>query len=100
MTPPSRRLRHALLLFTSILGLVLLGPVAPAGATYRLTRTRKIWEGSPIFSPDGTKIVYERRKRNFTFDQGDLWTMDTSGANRAKLFSSTGEIDPIAWPPI
>ena len=67
---------------------------------HRLTRTRNIWETHPVISPDGTKIVYERRQKNFTFDEGDVWLMDTTGANRTDLFSKSTEIWPLAWRPV
>ncbi len=60
------------------------------GAPVNLTADNKAWDGSPAFSPDGTKLVYLAMKRpGFEADRFGIMVRDlSSGAAR--------EIDP-AW---
>lgn len=67
-------------------------PVAPPiSVDTLLTSERELATGQePAVSPDGTKIAY-------TY-QGNIYVMDTSGANQKQLTSSGGDVMP-RWSP-
>ncbi len=65
---------------------------------HRLTRTKQVSEFGPIFSPDGTSIVYDKEAGGATV--GDLWLMHSDGSNRAALLSTPDGQYPQAWRPI
>ena len=64
---------------------------------HRLTRTKQVSESNTVFSPDGTSIVYEREANGATV--GDLWLVDSDGANRRELLSTPDGEFPQAWRP-
>jgi hypothetical protein len=66
---------------------------------HKLTNTYSTSESGPIFSPDGTEIVFSRTDPQAT--NSDLWFMDTDGTTIGQLTDtpSRGEY-PLAWQPI
>ena len=59
---------------------------------------RPEWESAPAWSPDGTRIVYQRRHDN-DFDNFDLWVMNADGTGQTQLTDSPG-LDRVAdWQP-
>ncbi len=64
---------------------------------HRLTTTDSVSESGPIFSPDGTEIVFSQSPAA-TFDS-DLWVMTPDGTNLTQLTTAQGGEYPIAWLP-
>jgi Tol biopolymer transport system component len=65
---------------------------------HKLTDSLSKSESGPIFSPDGTEIVFSSAGAGAT--SADLWFMDPSGTNRTQL-TDTPAVDeyPLAWQP-
>jgi Tol biopolymer transport system component len=57
---------------------------ATGGTPTRLTRTRRIDELYPVFSPDGNSILFTRT-RDYSKEQADLFVTDTRGAIVTRL---------------
>ena len=65
---------------------------------HRLTRTRGAAESGPLFSPDGTSIVFARQKNGS--DTSDLWTMDPDGGNKMQITDTPDRYEyALAWLP-
>lgn len=62
---------------------------APSGRQRQLTRTPRIDETSPTFSPDGRTIAYVARYR----EDADVWLMRSDGSGKRPLV--TGELDDL-----
>jgi TolB protein len=58
----------------------------------RLTDTARRAEYTPAFSPDGTKIAFDRTIGSDPLDTDDIWIMDSDGANAARI-TDTPKID-------
>jgi Tol biopolymer transport system component len=58
----------------------------------RLTDTARRVEYTPAFSPDGTKIAFDRTIGPDPLDTDDIWIMDTDGTNAARI-TDTPKID-------
>jgi Tol biopolymer transport system component len=66
---------------------------------HRLTRTDTASESGPVFSPDGTEIVFSLLQPNAT--EGDLWLMAPDGTNLTQLTDTPAQYEyPIAWQPV
>jgi Tol biopolymer transport system component len=65
---------------------------------HKLTDTYSRSEAGPVFSPDGTRIVFCVVDPQFT--DADLWLMDPSGANVTQLTDTPASTEcPRAWQP-
>jgi Tol biopolymer transport system component len=65
---------------------------------HRLTKTRSASESGPIFSPDGTQIVFSLLQPPAT--EADLWLMAPDGTNLTQLTDTAARSEyPIAWRP-
>lgn len=65
----------------------------------RFTDTRRRWEFTPEFAPDGTAIAYSRRGRRL-FSTADLWIGNLAGG-RSRLTSGPRADDRVeSWRPI
>jgi Tol biopolymer transport system component len=70
---------------------------ATGGTATRLTTSRRIDEFHPVFSPDGTSIVFTRT-REYWNDQGDLFAIDTAGALVTRLTDTPKFLElPRSW---
>ncbi|MDW3647781.1 MAG: S9 family peptidase [Bacteroidia bacterium] len=59
------------------------------------------WVTQPKISPDGSKIVYERRSMDIMTDRriSRLWLMDSDGSNHVKLSSQDVRESNPSWSP-
>jgi Tol biopolymer transport system component len=65
---------------------------------HKLTDTYSTSESGPVFSPDGTDIVFSRTDPSA--DHSDLWLMDPSGGTLTQLTNTpTVSEYPFAWQP-
>jgi len=65
---------------------------------HRLTKTGDASEAGPVFSPDGTEIVFSLLQSNAT--DSDLWLMAPDGTNLIQLTATPAQYEyPIAWQP-
>jgi Tol biopolymer transport system component len=65
---------------------------------HKLTDTSSTSESGPVFSPDGSEIVFA--KRDGATDISDLWLMDPSGGNLTQRTDTPAVSEfPIAWQP-
>lgn len=65
---------------------------------HRLTKTTTMSENGPVFSPDGTRIVFS--VPDATTDERDLWVMDIDGSNVTQLTDTPHRSEySIAWQP-
>jgi tricorn protease-like protein len=55
------------------------------------------WEGNPVISPDGSRILYTASV-NSTLDY-DVFVMDADGRNRRNLTQSPGQDSQAVWSP-
>lgn len=66
---------------------------------HKLTHTRLTSESGPIFSPDGTQIVFSRLEPQAS--NSDLWLMDPDGMNLTQLTDTLDRFEyPMAWQPV
>jgi Tol biopolymer transport system component len=66
---------------------------------HRLTRTDTASESGPVFSPDGTGIVFSLLQSDTT--EGDLWLMAPDGTSLTQLTDTPAQYEyPLAWQPI
>lgn len=66
---------------------------------HRLTKTDTASESGPVFSPDGTEIVFTLLEPNAT--EADLWLMTPDGANLTQLTDTAARSEySIAWQPV
>jgi len=65
---------------------------ATGGAPTRLTTSRRTDEFYPVFSPDGTSIVFTRTRDYFN-EQADLFVTDTTGAIVTRLTDTPNFIE-------
>lgn len=66
---------------------------------HNLTDTDSLSEAGPVFSPDGSRIVFSRSGQ--PGGNGDLWLMDRDGTNLVQRTDTPdGEEYPIAWRPV
>ncbi len=66
---------------------------------HNLTDTDSLSEAGPVFSPDGTKIVFSRSDQSG--GKGDLWLMDRDGTNLVqRTDTADGDEYPLAWRPV
>jgi Tol biopolymer transport system component len=66
---------------------------------HRLTQTDTASESSPVFSPDGTEIVFSLLEPNTT--ESDLWLMAPDGTNLTQLTDTPARTEyPRAWQPV
>jgi Tol biopolymer transport system component len=65
---------------------------------HKLTKTRSTSESGPIFSPDGTEIVFSLLQPSAS--EADLWLMAPDGTNLTQLTDTAARSEyPIAWRP-
>jgi Tol biopolymer transport system component len=65
---------------------------------HKLTDTITESESGPVFSPDGTEIVFS--EVDPPSDNSDLWLMDTTGGNLTQLTDTPASFEyPLAWQP-
>jgi len=59
------------------------------------------WAQNPVISPDGTKIVYQRRGMDIMNDrrQSRLWLMNSDGSNHVKLTNNDVNESNPKWSP-
>jgi Tol biopolymer transport system component len=63
---------------------------------HRLTQTGEASEAGPVFSPDGTEIVFSLLQPNAT--ESDLWLMAPDGTNLTQLTDTPAQYEyPLAW---
>jgi dipeptidyl aminopeptidase/acylaminoacyl peptidase len=60
-----------------------------------LTRTDDVHEAFPAFSPDGTRIAYERGRGR----RADIWVMGADGSGQTQLTSGIDDDRYPAWSP-
>jgi TolB protein len=74
--------------------------VMPAsdGDARALTQTPTVDEEQPSWSPDGTKIVYERSGSDPT-DSPDIWVMNSDGSDQRALVATADYDHAPAWSP-
>jgi Tol biopolymer transport system component len=65
---------------------------AVTGNATRLTNTAGL-EGSPVWSPDGTRIAYQREHGG----KSSLRLINVDGSGDALLFESTDTVSPTSW---
>jgi Tol biopolymer transport system component len=66
---------------------------------HKLTDTFSTSESGPVFSPDGTQIVFSLMGPHDT--NADLWLMDPDGANETQLTDTPSSSEyPLAWQPV
>ncbi|MGE4071412.1 MAG: hypothetical protein AB7E72_09580 [Lysobacterales bacterium] len=63
-----------------------------------LTRS-EAGENWPVWSPDGSRIAYQRRAPKGDSDQLDIWVMDADGSNRHALTDNPAHDYLPAWSP-
>lgn len=68
------------------------------GRTVQLTSRKGESETTPRFSPDGHLLAFIS-SRGDTHDDDQLWLMDRSGGEGARLPGVTGSVSDIAWSP-
>jgi Tol biopolymer transport system component len=73
--------------------------MAPATASSPIPRTGDISVG-PVFSPDGTRIVFSSYHPEINGGQEDPWTINVDGTDLTRLTSpldgyAPGENDPV-----
>ena len=66
------------------------------GERQRTPTTPRAFNSSPSYSPDGTKIAWERvvvgpNGPNLSRDDGDIWVMDADGTNKKRLTGSPAD---------
>jgi Tol biopolymer transport system component len=65
---------------------------------HKLTDTNSTSESGPVFSPDGTEIVFSKLDPHADF--ADMWLMDPSGGSLTQLTNTpTASEFPLAWQP-
>jgi Tol biopolymer transport system component len=65
---------------------------------HRLTRTTTASESAPVFSPDGTLIVFS--VLDAAANRDDLWTMNADGSNITQLTNTAKRSEySLAWQP-
>lgn len=70
--------------------------VTTAGtALQNLTLSPSVVEADPVYSPDGTQIVYSVLKGKGA--KGDLWAMNQNGESQHRLFKSGSSETPSFW---
>ena len=70
---------------------------ADGGNEQRLTENRKN-DGSPSWSPDGKRIVFEADRKG-DFENYDVYVMDADGGNQQKLTNDRGWDSSPSWSP-
>jgi TolB protein len=60
----------------------------------QLTDTRKRWEFTPVFSPDGNKIAFSRTIRQTSYSPDDIWVMDADGTDPVAI-THTRDVDEV-----
>ena len=70
---------------------------ADGGNEQRLTENRKN-DGSPSWSPDGKRIVFEADRKG-DFENYDVYVMDADGGNQQKLTHDRGWDSSPSWSP-
>jgi Tol biopolymer transport system component len=65
---------------------------------HKLTDTISVSESGPVFSPDGTEIVFSLVDP--PSENSDLWLMDPTGGNLTQLTDTPASFEyPLAWRP-
>ena len=65
---------------------------------HKLTTTFSKSESGPVFSPDGSKVVFSRLNRHAS--HADLYLVDTEGADADQLTDTPDRDEyPLAWEP-
>jgi len=68
---------------------------ADGSAPVRLTHN-SVWDGSPDWSPDGIKLVFES---DLAGNGSEIYTMDADGSNLTRLTNNTTSDTSPAWSP-
>jgi Tol biopolymer transport system component len=66
------------------------------GNITQVTKTKDVTEWVPVWSPDGTKLLYDHSPR---YQRGDIYTIDIDGTNRNQLTSHASNDSAPAWSP-
>jgi len=68
----------------------------PDGSDVRVLTNNEVTDGDPVFSPDGTKIVFTSRRDSST---GELYIMNSDGTGVTRLTISPGEDRSASFSP-
>ena len=68
----------------------------PDGSDVRVLTNNEVIDGDPVFSPDGTKIVFTSRRDSST---GELYIMNSDGTGVTRLTFSPGEDRSASFSP-
>jgi len=68
----------------------------PDGSDVRVLTNNQVIDGDPVFSPDGTKIVFTSRRDSST---GELYIMNSDGTGVTRLTISAGEDRSASFSP-
>ncbi len=68
----------------------------PDGSDVRVLTDNQVIDGDPVFSPDGTKIVFTSRRDSST---GELYIMNSDGSDVTRLTTSAGEDRSASFSP-
>ena len=64
---------------------------ADGSGLHNVTNNRENQESLPVWSPDGTKILYGSRTTNFFPNTPHVWVMNADGTNQTQVTTGAGE---------